>query len=44
LKEEFITNDNREKELEKRLKLLASQCDVYKRLITIPLSKYILLR
>lgn len=36
LKEEFITNDNRVKELEKRLKLLASQCDVYKRLITIP--------
>lgn len=36
MKEEFITNDNRVKKLETRLKLLASQCDVYKRLITIP--------
>lgn len=36
LKEEFITSDNRVKELEKRLKVLASQCDMYKRLITVP--------
>lgn len=36
LKEEFITNNNRIKELEQRLKIMASQCDIYKRLITVP--------
>ena len=36
LKEEFVTNNNRVKELENRLNMLASQCDLYQRLETIP--------
>ena len=36
LKEEFVTNNNRVKELENRLNMLASQCNLYQKLETIP--------
>lgn len=36
LKEEFISNNNRIKEVEKRLKILAAECELYKRLQSIP--------
>lgn len=36
LKEEFIANNSRIKELENRLNMLASQCDLYKKLEVIP--------
>lgn len=36
LKEEFIVNNNRVKEVEKRLRLLASECNLYKKLEEIP--------
>ncbi len=36
LKEEYITNDKRVKELENRLKILSNQCSLYKRLQEIP--------
>ena len=36
LKEEFIANNNRVKEVEKRLKILASKCDLYQRLQVVP--------
>lgn len=36
LKEEFIANDKRVKEVEKRLKILASHCELYKKLQVIP--------
>jgi transposase len=36
LKEEFIDNNNKVKALEKRLKELAGQCELYERLHTVP--------